>query len=229
MTNDNSANNPVPNFYRASAADFKKIPGSPIAYWVSENVKNIFSIHQQIYVSSISDGQNITANNDKYLRFHWEVNKSKVGHEIGKWVFYSKGGSFRKWFGNLEYLVDWSDEARQHYRKHPSARIIPEYLWFKEGITWTLITSSKQSFRFLPEYATFDKGGSSIFCKNQNDLKVTLLFLKNRGSLLQVILIQIPPCLISLYFFPLISFLKRKSLYYLYSPSKFFSHTKVTT
>ncbi|MCD4820923.1 MAG: BREX-1 system adenine-specific DNA-methyltransferase PglX [Methanococcoides sp.] len=182
MSNNTPSTTPIANFYRASASDFKNIPGSPIAYWASEKVKQIFSVHQQIYASSISDGQNITANNNRYLRFHWEVNKSKVGHEIGKWVFYCKGGTFRKWFGNLEYLVDWSEEARQNYRKHPSARIIPEYLWFKEGITWTLIASSKQSFRFLPSYATFDKVGSSIFVKNQNDLKVTLLFLNTRIS-----------------------------------------------
>jgi type II restriction/modification system DNA methylase subunit YeeA len=170
-------------FYRASAADFKKIPGSPIAYWVSESIIKAFSNYQQIYKSSISDGQNITANNERYLRLHWEVNHSEIGTNECKWVFYAKGGPYRRWFGNLDFVVDWSESARKHYRRHPSARIIPEYLWFREGITWTLITSSKQSFRYLPQYATFDKGGSSIFFKNTHDLKITLLFLNTRISI----------------------------------------------
>ncbi len=178
---DTKNNNPVPNFYRASAENFKKIPGIPIAYWVSNQILNLFSNNKQIYEYSISDGQNVTADNDKYLRLNWEVDFSKVGIN-NKWVFYSKGGVYRKWFGNLDYVVDWSETARKNYRKNPSARIIPEYLWFKEGITWTLITSSKQSFRFLPNCATFDKGGSSIFFKNNADLQVALLFLNTRIS-----------------------------------------------
>jgi len=168
-------------FFRASAADFKKIPSSPIAYWVSKNVIKVFETHQQIYEVSISEGQNITADNSKYLRFCWEVDQVKV-EPAGKWSFYSKGGSYRKWFGNLDYVVDWSDEARQHYHKHSSARIIPKYLRFREGITWTLITSSHQSFRFLPDYSTFDKGGSSIFFNHTIDLKKTLLFLNTKIS-----------------------------------------------
>ncbi len=161
----------------ASANDFKKIPGSPIAYWVSSKLLKKFTESKQLYEFSISDGQNITADNGKYVRFHWEVESQKVGVNRGKWVFYAKGGQYRKWYGNLEYVVDWSDKARSHYRAHPSARVIPEYLWFKEGVTWTLITSSKQSFRFLPSTATFDKGGSSIFFRDAKTLKKTLLFL----------------------------------------------------
>jgi hypothetical protein len=175
------ADKPERFFFRASAADFKKIPGSPIAYWVSKNVIQVFETHQQIYKVSISEGQNITADNSKYLRLCWEVDHVKV-ELAGKWSFYSKGGSYRKWFGNLDYVVDWSDEARRHYHKHPSARIIPKYLRFREGITWTLITSSHQSFRFLPDYSTFDKGGSSIFFNHTVDLKKTLLFLNTKIS-----------------------------------------------
>ena len=98
-----------------------------------------------------------------------------------RWVFYAKGGTFRKWFGNLETVVDWSPGARDFYRKNNSARIIPEYLWFKEGITWTLVTSVN-SFRLLPEGATFDKGGSSIFLKKQEYILPVLAFLNSSIS-----------------------------------------------
>ncbi|MFT6631877.1 MAG: type II restriction/modification system DNA methylase subunit YeeA [Bacteriovoracaceae bacterium] len=168
-------------FFRASSADFKKIPGSPIAYWVSMAMVNVFDKHRQIYECSISEGQNITANNDRFLRLHWEVNSDKI-EKAGKWSFYSKGGTYRKWFGNLEYVVDWSEGAQKEYRSHPSARIIPDYLRFREGVTWTLIASSKQSFRYLPEYATFDKGGSSIFFNDVKDLQKCLLFLNTKIS-----------------------------------------------
>ena len=164
-------------FYEAKPYDFKKIPGSPIAYWVSEAVVNTFIKFRPLYESSISEGQNITADNAKYLRFCWEVSERGHRNNGGKWATYAKGGPFRKWFGNLEYVVDWSADARANYRKESSARIIPEYLQFREGVTWTLITSSTQSFRLLPDSATFDKGGSSIFFHSSNDLKKTLLFL----------------------------------------------------
>lgn len=169
------------HFYRASAADFMKIPGSPLTYWAPRAVGLAYDTHKQLYDITISDGQNITADNDKFLRLHHEVDKSKIGVSK-KWVFYCKGGAYRKWYGNIEYVVNWSEEAKQSYRRHPSARIIPEYLQFRDGVTWTLITSSKQSYRYLPNYATFDKGGSSIFFKNDEDLSEVLMFLNSHVS-----------------------------------------------
>ncbi len=169
------------NRHTANQDNFFKIPGNPIAYWVSQQTINIFEKYDQIYKCSISEGQNITANNDKYLRLWFEVNNTKI-EKAGKWRFYAKGGEFRKWFGNIEYVIDWSQEERNNYRAHSSARIIPEYLQFREGVTWTLITSSKQSYRLLPDYATFDKGGSSIFFDNYDDLRKCLLFLNTKIS-----------------------------------------------
>ena len=158
---------------------FENIPGSPVAYWVSKPMLKIFSKTKQLYENSVSEGQNITANNERFLRLFWEIDSSMIGPENGKWVFYSKGGGFKKWYGNLEYVVDWSVPARQEYRRHSSARIIPEYLWFREGVTWTLVTSSYRSFRLLPKFATFDKTGSSIFFNSADELKKTLLFLNS--------------------------------------------------
>jgi type II restriction/modification system DNA methylase subunit YeeA len=159
--------------------DFKKVPGSPLAYWAAKGVIKSYQETDQIYEISISDGQNITANNDRFLRNFWEVSCSSVNKK-DKWVFYAKGGGFRKWYGNMEMIVDWSPLARAEYRRHPSARIIPEYLWFKEGVTWTLITSAQNSFRVLPEGSTFDKGGSSIFFKEPSYLLPTISFLNSK-------------------------------------------------
>jgi hypothetical protein len=165
------------HFYRASAADFMKIPGSPVAYWVSKNVINAFD-SARIEQYTISEGQNKTANNEKFVRNVWEVSFCKIGRNK-KWLSYAKGGDFRKWYGNKEHLVDWSLEARSHYRKDSSCRIIAEYLWYRKGITWTLLTSSNQSFRLLDEDETFDMTGSSVFVKDEYSLEYILAFLNS--------------------------------------------------
>ncbi|WP_219995491.1 BREX-1 system adenine-specific DNA-methyltransferase PglX [Cylindrospermopsis raciborskii] len=165
-------------FFRASAADFKKIPGSPVAYWVSENIINAFS-SERVEEWTISEGQNITANNDKFVRNTWEVSASLIGRNK-KWLSYAKGGDYRKWYGNREHIVNWSESARTHYRQDPSCRIIAEYLWYRKGITWTLITSAKQSFRLLVEDETFDKGGSTVFIKDEHPLEYLIAFLNSK-------------------------------------------------
>ena len=170
---------PVRNerFSVASSENFLKIPGAPIAYWVSNKLEGAYDSHNQIYESSISEGQNITANNDRYLRRFWEISGKACNV---KWRFYAKGGDYRKWGGNMEMVVDWSPSAQKNYRRDSSARIIPEYLQFRNGITWTLVTSSAQSFRYLPDIATF---GSAIFFTSEDILLKTLSFLNSSVSL----------------------------------------------
>ena len=97
-----------------------------------------------------------------------------------KWVLYAKGGNYRKWWGNLDYVIDWSKDATTYYKKNHSARIVPEYLRFKKGITWTLLSSSKTGFRVLPEFATFDMTGSSIFLKEENRIEEILSLLNSK-------------------------------------------------
>lgn len=159
---------------------FKKIPSFPIGYWVSKNIIKCFN-NNSIKDYTISDGQNITANNNKYLRMHWEVDKNKITTNA-KWKPYAKGGIFRKWYGNMEYVIDWSDEARTFYHNNSSARIIPQYLWNKTGITWTLLSSNQTGFRLLPLGATFDKTGSSIFCKHEEDIVYIMSLLNSKLS-----------------------------------------------
>ncbi len=155
-------------FFRASAADFKKIPGSPVAYWVSENIRDVFH-YMKISSITISDGQTKTGDNDRFLRNLWEVNKSVCGVDL-KWVKHPKGGAFRRWYGNVDFLIDWSESSRKHYRSDHVARILPEYLWWKKGFCWTLITSGKQSFRFVNNDEIFNLAAPTLFPKNEKDL-----------------------------------------------------------
>jgi len=157
----------------AKPDDFKKIPGSPIAYWANSTIKEIFSNTSVSKYSVQESSQCLTGDNNKFLRFLWEVDANKIGKNK-KWIFYAKGGGFRRWYGNLDNLVNWSPQAIHHYRTSKVPRIIPEYLWYKEGVTWGFITSSLPSFRYLPENAVFDVGGSSIFFEDEKDLNFFL-------------------------------------------------------
>ncbi len=154
--------------FTASAENFRKIPGSPIAYWVSEKMRDVFN-NKKILDITISEGQTKTGNNDKYLRLIWEVNSSTIGFPK-KWVKHPKGGSYRRWYGNVDCLIDWSDSARHHYRKDHVARILPEYLWWRKGFCWTLITSGNQSFRIVNDDEIFNLAAPTLFPQNEKDL-----------------------------------------------------------
>ncbi|MDU1350581.1 BREX-1 system adenine-specific DNA-methyltransferase PglX [uncultured Clostridium sp.] len=142
--------------------DFSRIPGTPIAYWVSDRFIQNFELG--ISIDSISDftgSQNKTANNEKYLRYFWEVSNRKIGHE-NKWVIYAKGGDFRKHYGNLDVVVDWSKEAREFYKQNKTSNLLNEKYWYEEGITYADLTTRGPNFRYLPKGYLFDMSGPTI-------------------------------------------------------------------
>jgi len=153
--------------------DFNKIPGSPIAYWVSSNIREVFQ-NKKVFNISVSGGQNKTNNNDKYVRMIWELDSKTLG--VGKkWLLCANGGSFRRWYGNLEHAIDWSETARENYRQG----LIAPHLWNRIGITCTHMTSSPRSFCVLPNHATCSTGGPSIFLQNDEDILYMLAFLNS--------------------------------------------------
>ena len=153
-------------FYTANQQEFEKIPGSPIGYWVSEKVIKCFD-DKSVKTLTISDGQTKSGDNNKYLRLFWEISVNNLGKNH-KWVKHPKGGAFRRWFGNLDTVIDWSIEARNHYKSNHVARILPEYLWWKKGISWTLITSGKQSFRDYQDDCIFNLAAPTLFFNDEN-------------------------------------------------------------
>ena len=168
-------------FAQVSTDNFAKIPGSPVAYWVSENFLKAFD-NEKIGKYAISDGQTKTGDNDKYLRLLWEVPLSEIG-KSKHWVLHAKGGSFRRWYGNIDTLIDWSDSAREHYRKDHVARIAPEYIWFRKGICWTLISSNKlHGFRFLEDNSTFNLAAPSVFFNDDDIMFYVLGYLNSKFS-----------------------------------------------
>ncbi|MBS1228527.1 MAG: hypothetical protein H6R17_1804 [Proteobacteria bacterium] len=148
--------------------EFKKIPGSPLAYWVSPKLVAAFEF-EKVKSVTIGEGKNVTSDNARFVRFFWEVSAACVGRGK-KWLLYAKGGDYRKWAGNIENVVDWSDESRDYYRSNSVARIIPEALWYKEGVTWNDISSSGSGFRYLPVDTTFADSGPAIFFENEETI-----------------------------------------------------------
>ena len=149
-------------FYRASSSDFKKVPGMPIAFWLSDNLRNAFDKYQGIgHYSSASNGVQ-TGNNDRFVRNWHEV--SVRSDDLDTWVPYNKGGEFRKWYGNNHYYVNWANDGEE-IKSQTNSCIRGEEYYFRPGITWSDITSAKSSFRAFDSGHLFDAKGPSAFFK----------------------------------------------------------------
>ena len=146
---------------------FSKIPGAPIAYWASDKLFDDFS-YEKIEKFAISDGQTKTGDNEQYLRYAWEVNSQFIGKNE-KWAYIAKGGNFRRWAGNIDTVINWSDKARQHYRKDHVARIAPEYIWFRRGVCWNHITSNSLfAARYIDENMLFETAAPAVFFDDED-------------------------------------------------------------
>lgn len=162
-------------FYRRNAKTFTQIPGTPIAYWVPQPLIDAFKTGESVDAfSDYTGSQNITADNDLYLRRWWEV----ADYRKTEWIPYSKGGFFRRWYGNHEYVVDWSETARHYYKNNATSNLLNQRYWFQPGITYSDITSGRSHFRYLPPQGVFDKKGPEI-CRLGDRLNNVLAFLNS--------------------------------------------------
>lgn len=164
-------------FDATSQDDFTKIPGSPIAYWVTIPTLEAFRYPKLLDIF-FSDGLTKTGSNENYLRLHWEIAKEKAS-DLNEYRTCFKGGEFRRYFGNADFIVRWDALTRAHYRSNLVARITPEYLWNTEGVTWTKISSFLPSFRFMPSGGIAETGGPAIFPKEEHYLHLGLAFLNS--------------------------------------------------
>jgi type II restriction/modification system DNA methylase subunit YeeA len=191
MTDDNSANNPVPNFYRASAADFKKIPGSPIAYWVSARIRDVFGEAKELSLIAEPRKGVTTANNDKYIRNWSEVAyhkldtnvraKEGVANSLKKWFPVNKGGEFRKWYGNKDNILNWENNGFE-LKNYDRAVIRNSSYYFREGMTWNDISSGKFAMRYSQGEAMFEGKGPMGFARNSNELLNLIGFFNSNVS-----------------------------------------------
>jgi len=158
--------------------DFKKIPGSPIAYWLSKNFAQAFTKGCISNVFEFKKGLN-TADNDKFLREWHEVDFLNTSISVSvdpKWFPIQKGGVTRGWYGNNSFLIDWKDNG-QKLKAFERAVIRNERFYFREGITWTTIAGSNSfKFRYINDTFLFEGKGSCGFPKRQDCLWSVLAF-----------------------------------------------------
>ncbi|WP_405256416.1 BREX-1 system adenine-specific DNA-methyltransferase PglX [Ligilactobacillus murinus] len=180
-------------FNQISQDEFTKIPGQPISYWVSENLIHDFVIGKRMDEVVTPKQGLATADNNRFLREWWEVEHDKIKFDAKsipdavesgkKWFPYNKGGSFRRWYGNYDYVVNWENDGQEIRNfvddkgKQRSVVRNPSY-YFKEAITWSDVTSGNFSIRYREIGSLFDSTGPSIFSVSRND-RIYLLGLLN--------------------------------------------------
>jgi len=173
-------------FYRASADNFKKIPGSPIAYWASKRVIEIFSEFEPLSKLAKPRQGLATSDNDRFLKQWFEVGIQKIGFDCEnhgeaeeskkKWFPCQKGGPFRKWYGNYHFVVNWENNGKELMEfaaklyGSPTRTIKNIPFYFKEGMTWSTISSSALSMRYSPKGFISETKGAICFAENHEDL-----------------------------------------------------------
>lgn len=155
------------NRYISNQMDFEKIPGSPIAYWIYQKMFNIFKTQKSLKKFCESAGRTKTHNDQKYLRNIWEINKKN-----NNWKLCNKGGNARKWYGNLEHVINWSRVAIEEYSKHGGMRNSKYENSY--GITWGIITSSKTTYRLKIENSEYTSAAPVVIL---NQIEYTLYLL----------------------------------------------------
>lgn len=168
------------NRYAADQSNFSKIPGSPVAYWASSATLQTFAYPSIGQIARPRQGL-ATGCNDIFIRLWHEVNEEKVNYMAEnldsavksqkKWFPYNKGGDYRRWYGNNEYLVNWERdgfEIRHFIDEKGKLRSRPQntQYYFHRCISWSLISSGRVAFRYKPYGHIFDVSGMSCFTES---------------------------------------------------------------
>ena len=175
------------NRFSARQDNFEKIPGAPVAYWVSEAVTRAYSDGKTIDELGASRSGMQTGNNDLFLKFWYEIDKRDIGYGIEseemckkvnpKYIPQPKGGAYRKWYGNLEYVVLYKDDGKA-LREYQGTSIIknPQY-YFREGISWSHTTSKAFSGRYMPRGCIFNVEAPTFYPNKDVNIWYVLGFL----------------------------------------------------
>ena len=164
------------NRYEADQSNFSKIPGSPVAYWASSHVLGAFSAGKPLAEIAPTRKGMFTGNNDLWLKLWFEI-----GHDtlFNKFKPYNKGGEFRKWYGNNEYVVNWGNDGSDIINAKGSGNINTS-LFFKPCITWSLITSYKPSFRIILDHEHVMGDAGPISLAKQTEMQYILALLNTK-------------------------------------------------
>ena len=162
--------------YISKQENFSKIPGSPIAYWVKSNIYDIFK-NKNLNDEAVFRTGMKTGDNDRFLRLWFEISNILLKTDSKdnldaiqsnkKWFPYNKGGQFRKWYGNLDYVMNFYNDGYEFLKDYKIEKRhiqnLSEELRFRQCITWTLLSSSATAFRFRPQGSLYDMNGMCFF------------------------------------------------------------------
>lgn len=167
-------------YFEANQSDFEKIPGCPIGYWLSKKMQNIYENNSlENYAKPIAGI--CTGDNNNFLRYWHEVNYNLIGKRVlyksyiealgqstFSWYIHYKGGPFRRWYGNTDYVLHYDKTSLKNMEKLKGFRHDGKDYFFKRGITWSKISSSIFSARIMEDGCTFDSTGTSAFPQEEN-------------------------------------------------------------
>lgn len=177
--------------FKKNTKDFLNISGYPIAYWENQSIYDLFKKNEMLVNYALPKQGLATGNNDYFLKLWFEVNNNNIGFNMKnrelaqqshkKWFPCNKGGAFRKWYGNNDYIVNWENdgyEIRNYKDENGKLRSRPQNIdyYFKSGMTWSTISSAKLSMRFSPQGNLFETKGSICFVKEEKNFYYILGF-----------------------------------------------------
>ena len=189
------------NRYVAEQDNFSKIPGSPVAYWVSYAGIEAFCKNKKIDDIASPRAGICTGSNDRYFRFWFEIEPTDIGCDFDnresvlaqnryKWFFHYKGGEFRRWYGNIDLVINYTTESLKDMEKNKGFRHDNRNYYFAQGITWSKLCSGNFSARTMIKSTMFDSTGTSIF--PPAEIKEYLLGLLNSKVMLYLVQILNP-------------------------------------
>jgi len=150
--------------FTAYQENFSRIPGSPVAYWVSQAMFDTF-LHPSVQNLCAQKTRISTGDNDRFMRKWYEVEYSKMQYP-NKWVPCPKGGDYRKWYGNIDLVLNWENDGAE-LKAFPKAMLGDKRFFLKPGITWTVISSTKTGFRLVPAGCICDHKGPLIYVDDE--------------------------------------------------------------
>jgi hypothetical protein len=181
--------------FRAEPSDFRAIPGRALAYWISESMRSVYRRGRPLKEIGDTRQGMATSDNNRFLRRWFEISQAAIGFGCSdretaracgaKWFPYNKGGEYRKWFGNQEYVVNWANDGRElldyaaslYGSPTRTIKSISEY--FKPCISWSKVATSDMAVRYYPPGFIFDVAGCCIFFQSDSKLALYLGFVNS--------------------------------------------------
>ncbi|NKK70062.1 BREX-1 system adenine-specific DNA-methyltransferase PglX [Rhizobium leguminosarum bv. viciae] len=174
------------DLFSPNPADFRGIPGSPIAYWATDKIYAAFKASGLLSEHAAVGKGLDTGDNDRFMRLWHEV-----ASNTNKWIPCQKGGPFRKWYGNKDFLLNWENGGAE-LKRFPKSNLRNSHNYFKAGISWTRVSSAPPAFRYFDDGQLFESTGPCVFSK---DIPVNAILGLLNSNFARVVLGMLAPSL----------------------------------